>query len=85
MLDTFISLKKYLAIALIRNLKYVFYNRKLSITIKTHVFNFYVASTFLCNSELRILINRNQRISARDAKNCAYVHKKVQKVRNRKV
>ena len=51
-MDKDISQRKSLAIASIKNLKYIICNQKLSITIKTCVFNCYVASIFLYNSEL---------------------------------
>ena len=47
-----ISQIKSVVIALIRNLKYIFCNQKLSITVKTRVFSCYVESIVLYNSEL---------------------------------
>ena len=48
-------------IASTRNLKYIFYNQKLSITLKTCVFNSYVVGTFLYNSELCRLTETKER------------------------
>ena len=44
--DKDISRRKFLAIAWMENFKYIFFNRKLSITIKTWVSNCYVVSIF---------------------------------------
>ena len=44
--DKDISRRKCLAIAWMENFKYIFFNQILPITIKTRVFNCYVASIF---------------------------------------
>ena len=50
-------------IASTRNLKYIFCNQKLSITVKTRVFNCYVESIVLYNSELWTLTETKKKQS----------------------
>ena len=59
--DKDITRRKSLAIASINNLKYIFYNQKLNINIKTRVFNCYVSSVFLYNSELWTLTKSKEK------------------------
>ena len=60
--DKDIYRRKCLAIASINNMKYIFCNQKLNVNIKTRVFNCYVSSIFLYNSELWTLTKTKEKL-----------------------
>ena len=60
-MDKAISQIKSLRTASVRNLKHTFYNRKLSIGIKTRTFNNYAASIFLYYSKSWTLIETKEK------------------------
>ena len=48
-----IKRRKGLAIDVIRTMKKQFFSKKLSLKVKIRLFNTYVSSVFLCNSEIQ--------------------------------